>query len=37
MIAEMAKKKIDGYSRDELIALIHEMVKEISELKAEIA
>jgi transposase len=37
MIAEKAKLKTDELSREELIALIYEMAKEISELKAEIA
>ena len=37
MIAETAKMKIDEQSREELITLIYEMAKEISELKAEIA
>lgn len=36
MIAETAKLKTDKLSREELIALIYEMVKEINELKAEI-
>jgi hypothetical protein len=36
MISETAKLKIDEQSREELIALIYEMTKEISELKAEI-
>jgi len=37
MIAETAKLKIEEQSREELIALINELAKEISELKAEIA
>lgn len=37
MIPETAKLKIKEQSREELIALIYEMAKEISELKAEIA
>lgn len=36
MIAETAKLKTDKLSREELIALIYELVKEINELKAEI-
>ncbi len=37
MIPEMAKLKIEELSRDELLVLIQEMVKRISELEAEIA
>jgi transposase len=37
MIAETVKLKIEEQSREELIALIYEMAKELSELKAEIA
>jgi uncharacterized small protein (DUF1192 family) len=37
MIPEKAKQKAEELSREELIVLIHEMVQEISELKAEIA
>lgn len=37
MIPEMAKLKIEELSGEELVALIYEMAKEISELKAEIA
>ena len=37
MIAETAKLKVEERSREELIALIYELAKEISELKAEIA
>jgi len=37
MIRETAKIKIEEQSREDLIALIYEMAKEISELKAEIA
>lgn len=37
MIAETARLKRDELSREELIALITEMVKEINELKAEVA
>jgi transposase len=37
MIPETAKLKMEEQSRAELIALIYEMAKEISELKAEIA
>ena len=37
MVPETARLKIDGLSREELIALLYEMVKEINELKAEIA
>jgi transposase len=37
MVPEAAKLKIEEQSREELIALIYEMVKEISELKAEVA
>lgn len=37
MITETAKLKIEEQSREELIALIYELAKEISELKAEIA
>jgi transposase len=37
MIPETAKKKMEEQSREELIALIYELAKEISELKAEIA
>ncbi len=36
MISETARLKIDELSREELIALITEMVKEINELKAEV-
>ena len=36
MITEAAKK-IAEYTREELIALVYEMAKEIKELKAEIA
>ena len=37
MIPEMAKLKIEALSREELIELIYEMAKKISELEAEIA
>jgi transposase len=37
MIPETAKLKIEGLSREELIALIYEMAKKVSELEAEIA
>ena len=37
MIPETAKLKMEEQTREELIALIYEMAKEISELKAEIA
>ena len=37
MIAERAKLKIEEQSREDLIALIYEMAREINELKAEIA
>lgn len=37
MIPETAKLEIDELSREELIALIYEMAKEVGELKAEIA
>ena len=37
MIRETARRKAEELSREELIALIDEMVKEIQELKAEIA
>jgi uncharacterized small protein (DUF1192 family) len=37
MTAEMAKQKVEALSREELITLVYEMAKEISELKAEIA
>ena len=37
MVAETAKLKIEEQTREELIALIYELAKEISELKAEIA
>jgi transposase len=37
MMPETVKLKIEEQSREELIALIYEMAKEISELKAEIA
>ncbi|MEK6750711.1 MAG: IS66 family transposase [Chloroflexota bacterium] len=37
MIPETAKLKADELSREELIALVYEMAKEIKELKAEIA
>ena len=37
MIAETAKLKVEERSREELIALIYELAKEISELKGEIA
>ena len=37
MILETAKLEIDELSREELIALIYEMAKEIGEMKAEIA
>ena len=37
MIPETAKMKMEEQSREELIALIYEMAKEIRELKAEIA
>ena len=36
MISETAKMKIEEQSREKLIALVYEMVKEIGELKAEI-
>ena len=37
MIAETVKLKVEEWSREELIALIYELAKELSELKAEIA
>src|SRR3990172_5874624 len=37
MIPDVAKLKIDEQSREELLALIYEMEKEISDLKAELA
>ena len=37
MIPETARLKINELSREKLIALISEMVKEINELKAEVA
>jgi transposase len=37
MIPETAKMKMEEQSREELIALIYEVAKEISELKAEVA
>jgi hypothetical protein len=37
MILKTAKLKIEERSREELIALIYELAKEISELKVEIA
>lgn len=37
MIPEMVKRKVEGLSREELITLIYEMAKKISELEAEIA
>ena len=36
MIPETEKLKIDEHSREDLIALIYEMAKELNELKAEI-
>jgi hypothetical protein len=37
MIPEMAKLKIEELAREELMVLIHELAKKISELEAEIA